>query len=149
MSTGDPGQNDSSGLPVLPDGGRPPDALPRQPAGGKPELDAYGVPVQGRPAGGLIYLGMTVCLICAGVSAWAPIMALTYHSAAKVPGWLVVLGFLPGLAACVLAGIMLDRAKKNRLQLGAVSRVILVAVIIVGAIGVSIMGGVMGAQCNC
>jgi hypothetical protein len=141
MNTDDADPGNPSSLSEPQRGGQPEDLLPGQPEDYKPELDAYGLPVQDRRTTGLIYLGVTGCLICAVVSAWLPIMALKYHSSRNVPGWLAWLDVGAAALACGLAWMSLDGAKKKKYQLGVVSRSILVAGFIVGAISIAIMLG--------
>jgi len=140
MTTDDTGQNDTSGLLVPRDG--------EQPQGGEPEVDAYGVPIQDRPANGRISLGVTACLIATVVSIALPIVALKYHSTRNVPGWLAWLGVGAGFLAAGVAATILSGAGKKKQQLGVASRSILIAGFIVGLLAVAIMLGIMGAQTN-
>jgi hypothetical protein len=148
MTTGDPGKSDLTAGPIPQDGKLPQDAPLGQSLGSEPELDAHGVPGQDRRTPGLIYLGMTGCLICAVGSVWLPIMALKYHSARNVPVGLLGLGVGVGALACGLAWMTLNGARKKRYQLGVVSRNILIAGLVVGAISVCIWLGIQGAQTN-
>ena len=113
MTTDDLGQSDLSGLPVPQDGEQPQDTLVGQPQDGKLELDAYGVPVQDRPAKGRIYLGVTASSVCAAISAWLLIVARISHNYSNYPAWQVWLGAGAGLLATFLAMRTLERAEKG------------------------------------
>ena len=132
MTTDDRGQNDPSGLPVSQDGEQPQDTLLGQPQGREPELDAYGVPVQDRPAKGRVYLGVTASSVCVVISAWLLIVARTSHSYYNSLAWQVWLGAGAGLLATFLAMMTLKRAEKEKQQLGVAGRIILRAIAIVG-----------------
>jgi hypothetical protein len=101
-------------------GEEPPDLLPGQPQAPELELDAYGVPVQHRPANGRTYLLVAGCLICGGVSAG---LAVVGHWL-RLPEYLAYLGM--GLAVLVLVPLQLLHLndKQKREQLGQATMVI-------------------------
>jgi hypothetical protein len=132
MTTDDRGQNDLSGLPVPQDGEQPQDTLLSQPQGCELELDDYGVPVQDRPAKGRVYLGVTASSVCVVISAWLVIVARTSHNYYNLPAWQAWLGAGAGLLATFLARNTLNRAEKEKQQLGVAGRSILRAIVIVG-----------------
>jgi hypothetical protein len=113
MTTDNPGQNDPSGLPVPQDGEQPQDTLLGQPQGDELELDAYGVPVQDRPAKGRVYLGVAASSVCAVISAALLIVARASHNYYNLPAWQVWLGAGAGLLAAFLAKMTLNRAERR------------------------------------
>ena len=77
------------------DGAQSQDPQPGQPATHELELDAYGMPVQDRPAKGRAYLLVAGCFFFGGVSAWLGIM----NYLAKLPNHYRVAG-------CVLSALL-------------------------------------------
>jgi hypothetical protein len=148
MTTEDPGQNESSGLPVPQYGEHPKDTPLGQAQGDELELDAYGLPVQDRPARSRVYLGMTASSVCALISASLLIVARTSHNYYNFPAWQVWLGAGAGLLASFLAMGTLNRAKKEK-QLGMAGQITLRAIVIVGFLGfIGMIGVLQGPLCD-
>ena len=84
---------------------------------GEPELDAYGLPVQDRPARRLTDLGAIATLALGIVSLALAIMEFLPHH--KRAGGLVALAAVTGVLAMILAGV---RNEKIHKQAGVVSR---------------------------
>ncbi len=110
MDADDVGPGDPSSLNEPPRIEQPQELLADQPQAYEPELDAYGVPVQGRPWEVRTRLQAAASVICGVVSA---VIAVTdswiaYHT---VPVWL---GFVLGLVGAVLAADPLEAERKRR-----------------------------------
>ena len=107
MTTDDTGQGDLSGPPVPQNGVQPEDALPGQPQADRAELDAYGVPVQDRPAkAGRTYLLVAAALACCIGGIGLGVVTVNQADAHKpVNGYLGGLGFVLSLLAVCLGGL--------------------------------------------
>jgi hypothetical protein len=107
MTTDDTGQGDLSGLPVPQNGVQPEDALPGQPQADRAELDAYGVPVQDRPAKTVrTYLLVAAALACSIGGIGLGVVEVNQADAHKpVNEYLGGLGFVLSLLALCLGGL--------------------------------------------
>lgn len=76
------------------------------------ELDAYGVPVQDRPPGGLTYRLSVAAVICGVVSAGLAITEAAGHR--MLPGYLVALGMVSGLLAAAVGSTAAETIPKSR-----------------------------------
>jgi hypothetical protein len=149
---GDDGVNTDNANPGNPsspdepgDGEQPQGLLPGQPETHELELDAYGVPVQGRAAKGRTTVVITGCLICAIVPAVLALVEGIYHDIPPTLVWLgVIMGFLPGGAAAFTERWHKKIQKKieKKIQLGQVGRRIIIGAMIVGMISAFALIGI-------
>jgi hypothetical protein len=125
---------------------QPHDLPPGQPQARELELDAYGLPVQDRPAKGRASLLVAAgVLICGGVTTWLAVIDIR----AKLPLYLVIVGFLLGSLA-VASFVLLrvgdeKRSKQHQLVILALAG----AGLILGFGGVILLTGAhCGGQCT-
>jgi len=146
MNTDDADPGNPSSPDDSRDGEQPQGLLPGRPETYELELDAYGVPVQGRPMKGLAAVVITGCTICAIVPAVLAIVEGVYHDVPPTLVWLgLIIGFLPGGVAAFTTERWQEKIQKKiekKIQLGVVARRIVIGAMTVGFISAFALMGI-------